>query len=283
MRDFNKFKEQQFALNQSYEPWNDMFLIGADEVQCNGWGEFFQYMRLHPMLLQDLTHRSPLIGLADGNLKYSGLQALENYLMDGLQPCTMYVFDIKDNTAETKLQIELNDKWNTVVVNDSTVTGNTFYYSTASHSTQYAGSIKANESFYVTCDADDYKNGKLYVALALDNNTKLFSKYGIQEPGDLFVVRPLSNVNVNEHKITYVVNVKTTPAILQVYAKNGNVTQCSLDAQKFVDASDGLVTYKQVYNTAGAYSIDIWTTDETEELVVKNALNCSLGTRTVIW
>lgn len=88
---------------------------------------------------------------------------------------------------------------------------------------------------------------------------------------------------VTEHRITYVVNIKATPAILQVYAKNDHITQCSLDASKYIDSNLGKVVYKATYTNGEVETIDIWTTDKNEELVILNALNCSLGSRTLAW
>lgn len=85
------------------------------------------------------------------------------------------------------------------------------------------------------------------------------------------------------HRISYVVNISATPAVLQVYAKNDSVTKCSLDANKYVDTSLNKVVYKATYANGTTSSIDIWTDDINEELVVYNALNCSLGARTVVW
>lgn len=90
------------------------------------------------------------------------------------------------------------------------------------------------------------------------------------------------NIDFKEHRITYTVNISAAPAVLVVYAKNGNIRSCSLDAQKFVD-TDGVVTYKAVYRASGAQTIDIFTYDINEELVIKNASNCSLANRTVVW
>jgi hypothetical protein len=87
----------------------------------------------------------------------------------------------------------------------------------------------------------------------------------------------------NGHRISYVVNISATPAVLQVYAKNDSVTKCSLDANKYVDTSLNKVVYKATYANGTTSSIDIWTDDIDEELVVYNALNCSLGARTVVW
>lgn len=87
----------------------------------------------------------------------------------------------------------------------------------------------------------------------------------------------------NGHRISYVVNISATPAVLQVYAKNDSVTKCSLDANKYVDTSLNKVVYKATYANGTTSSIDIWTDDINEELVVYNALNCSLGARTLVW
>lgn len=85
------------------------------------------------------------------------------------------------------------------------------------------------------------------------------------------------------HKFSYVVNISANPAVLKVYAKNNNITQCSLDADKYVDDTLNKVVYTATYANGATASIDFYSYDESEELVQYQAMNCSLGTRTKIW
>ena len=85
------------------------------------------------------------------------------------------------------------------------------------------------------------------------------------------------------HKFSYVVNIQSNPAVLKVYAKNDNITQCSLDAYKYVDDSLNKVVYTATYANGATASIDFYSYDEREELVEYQAMNCSLGTRIKIW
>ena len=107
-------------------------------------------------------------------------------------------------------------------------------------------------------------------------------------PSAHFVKKWLCNADLSAkankgHRISYVVNISATPAVLQVYAKNDSVTKCTLDANKYVDTSLNKVVYKATYANGTTSSVDIWTNDINEELVVYKALNCSLGARTVVW
>lgn len=88
---------------------------------------------------------------------------------------------------------------------------------------------------------------------------------------------------MTDHRFTMVLNVTDTPAVAIFYAEHDSITQCSLDASKFIDAESGKVMYKATYNVAGAYTIDWWSPRTDEVLVPKNLLNCKTGVIKMIW
>ena len=85
------------------------------------------------------------------------------------------------------------------------------------------------------------------------------------------------------HKFSYVVNISANPAVLKVYAKNDTIEKCSLDADKYVDTDLNKVVYTATYANGATATIDYWSYDENEELVVYQNLNCTLGEKTQSW
>lgn len=85
------------------------------------------------------------------------------------------------------------------------------------------------------------------------------------------------------HKFSYVVNISANPAVLKVYAKNDAIEKCSLDADKYVDTDLNKVVYTATYANGATATIDYWSYDENEELVVYQNLNCTLGERIQSW
>lgn len=85
------------------------------------------------------------------------------------------------------------------------------------------------------------------------------------------------------HKFSYVVNISSNPAVLKVYAKNDAIEKCSLDADKYVDTDLNKVVYTATYANGATATIDYWSYDENEELVVYQNLNCTLGERVQSW
>lgn len=85
------------------------------------------------------------------------------------------------------------------------------------------------------------------------------------------------------HKFTQLVNFTSLPAVLTIYFKNDSVTKCSLDANKYVDASLGKVCYTTTYKNGSYGEITYWSYDVTERPVQYQAMNCSLGEVTMSW
>ena len=308
MIDFNEFKLNLFCINGTYHPWNDKFDMGNGEWYANSWNEYRYKMRAYlgeTRFCQE-WHRYPTdLALPEygkinfiedkGRLEYAGLQSCDNYMhiestsnIYTAIPKFIYIFDIQDSTADTKIQIELSDYGVELAAKAGGNLGNVYYYDIETGGWESAKTndgveeLQQNMSYYITCKPNMYHNGKLYLGLFTERYyfVDIIGNYKLQ---DVINVKPISNIKVNSHRITYTVNVSASPAVLIVYAKNNSVTKTSIDTNKFVDTADNLVTYKETYSTTGVKTIDIWCTDENEELVVKNALNCTLGNRELIW
>lgn len=310
MIDFNEYKLNLFCINGTYHPWNDKFDMGDGEWEANSWNEYRYKMRSYRTTNNRFCqewHRYPtdlaipVYGKinwleAEGRLEYAGLQSCDNFqhiestsnIYIG-NPKRLYIFDIQDTTADTKIQIELSD-YGVELANKTSNKdlGVIYYYDPeigdweSAKTSDGTEELKPNMSYYITCKPNMYHNGKLYLGL-LTELYEFVDAIGLYKLQDVIKVKPISNVKVNSHRITYTVNVTASPAVLIVYAKNNSVTKTSIDTNKFVDTADNLVTYKETYSTTGVKTIDIWCTDENEELVVKNALNCTLGNRELIW
>lgn len=308
MLDFKEFKLNLFCINNIYHPWNDTFDMGDGEWEANSWNEYHYKMRSYRVDNQfcQSWHRYPT-DLAipaygkinwvedEGRLEYAGLQSCDNYMyIDSTSniytanPKFLYIFDVQDITADTKIQIELSDYGVELANKVGGDLGVVYYYDpeagewVSAKTNDGTESLQQNMSYYITCKPNMYHNGKLYLGLFTEQYyfVDIIGNYKLQ---DVIKVKPISNAKVNSHRITYTVNVTASPAVLIVYAKNNSVTKTSIDTNKFVDTADGKVTYKETYSTTGVQTIDIWCTDENEELVVKNALNCTLGNRELIW
>ena len=119
----------------------------------------------------------------------------------------------------------------------------------------------------------DYDSSELYTPAQLTNLVNLRFKTPTATSSESKVL----------HKFSYVVNISSTPAVLKVYAKNDAIEKCSLDADKYVDTDLNKVVYTVTYANGSTATIDYWSYDENEELVVYQNLNCTLGERIQSW
>jgi hypothetical protein len=146
----------------------------------------------------------------------------------------------------------------------------------------FTDTIKINYNTYTDSD--------FYISFEKIYKYTDFGKYYIDviefvsiEPGDGWEWADKKEDDKVLHKFSYVVNISANPAVLKVYAKNDAIEKCSLDADKYVDTDLNKVVYTATYANGSTATIDYWSYDENEELVVYQNLNCTLGEKIQSW
>ncbi len=219
MIDFNEYKLNLFCINGTYHPWNDKFDMGDGEWEANSWNEYRYKIRSYrttDRFCQE-WHRYPsdfaipTFGRinwveAEGRLELAGLQSCDNFQhiestsnIYTANPKHLYVFDVQDTTADTKIQIELSDYGVELANKAGGMLGYVYYYDSetggweSAKATDGTEALKPNVSYYITCKPNMYHNGKLYLGLFTEQYefVDIIGNYKLQ---DVIKVKPISNL-----------------------------------------------------------------------------------------
>ena len=301
MRDFNEIKKALWlngesvfytCNNKTFSPFN----IPEDKVHsfaelCYRYRSEFQDMSAS--LNVTTRHRSPLLynDTKSGSLNPKGLEAILNdkcdlaskytdiYHFKPTAPTINFTYNItykvvhsSDNTAWLKYSYE--------TINNSATIGTSVKLSNSSVVGVYTETL--THMFKSYSDNDLYISFKKNCTFTDGEQERDFIELISIEPGDGWEWADKKEEPVL-HKFSYVVNISSTPAVLKVYAKNDAIEKCSLDADKYVDTDLNKVVYTATYANGSTATIDYWSYDENEELVVYQNLNCTLGERIQSW
>lgn len=298
MRDFNEIKKalwisSNIPVNYSYI--NKTFFsnkIAEDKV--HSLAELcYRYRTEFPATSAAVNvrtrHRSPLSNTdtKSSSIIPSGLQALVNDLCNKYLNYRIYHFTNADGSPIIRLSITYKSLWKddagllvpvTIIYETSTVKSTTI----PNLQTSSVIGIATKE---LSIQLSKYSNIK-DVYFGIPNIA--YSSTG--NGAEILSIEPMDNWKDADkkeepvlHKFSYVVNISANPAVLKVYAKNDAVEKCSLDADKYVDTDLNKVVYTATYANGATATIDYWSYDENEELVVYQNLNCTLGERIKSW
>lgn len=302
MRDFNEIKKALWlTYNQlRYSYYKDMYgLLDSriDGKKVNSLEELFYRYRTKPIASEYVKirtrHRSPLLDKdvdISGVINVNGLQALVNELCENARTFS----DVRRYTPLEPVDtvyFEVTYK----VLKPVTDTAPLVIYALEIANVIYRTEYKLQQSATVGVFTDKFSfdvgsswNDDIYVSYKkFATNYNASTVYDNIEILSLKPVDSWKDADKKEekvlHKFSYVVNISANPAVLKVYAKNDAIEKCSLDADKYVDTDLNKVVYTATYANGATATIDFWSYDENEELVVYQNLNCTLGEKIQSW
>ena len=297
MRDFNEIKKALWLFYRpSYSYITKTFASGISEDKVHSLAELCYRYRTECSYGDDNIprwHRSPVLynDTESGSIIPSGLQAEIN---SKCQRAAEYsdVYHFKPTTDISAFNCKITYK----VLRDSGEAPRLKYkYENKSTSASDEGTMQLSNSSTVGIFTADvsikfnyYTSSDIYISFGKTYQCTSMMKpldyveFVSIEPGEYWEWADKKEEKVL-HKFSYVVNISANPAVLKVYAKNDAIEKCSLDADKYVDTDLNKVVYTATYANGSTATIDYWSYDENEELVVYQNLNCTLGEKIQSW
>jgi hypothetical protein len=305
MRDFNEIKTALWLPNSTailYSFSRNEYIVknigNIDSEKVHSLAELFNRYRTEPVIQPSMMigihtrHRSPVLltDLLSSAVNSSGLQSIVNNLCEQAKVYSD-VHHYKASGSVKKINFEVTYK---ILKPSQAVTPLVSYYFEINgsryrdtHIFQQSSSVGVfTDTFeYVL---DDTQKADMYISynkfvLDYGSNTYIDNAEILSfKPTDEWKDAGKKGEKVL-HKFSYVVNIFANPAVLKVYAKNDAIEKCSLDADKYVDTDLNKVVYTVSYANGSTATIDYWSYDENEELVVYQNLNCTLGEKTQSW
>lgn len=300
MRDFNEIKTALWLNNITYSyvnysySKNKYFDEQVDGEKVHSLAELCYRYRTDISAASSSVvnvryrHRSPILKVDtnSGMVNPKGLQALVNDICSKYPNYRVYHFTNTNGSTIIRLSATYKSLWKT---DDELVVPVTIFYewplsknhSTVNFQTSSVIGIATKElSFSLSKEAvkDIYFGIPTSAYSSTNNGVEILNI----EPLDEWKDADKKEEKVL-HKFSYVVNISANPAVLKVYARNDAIEKCSLDADKYVDTDLNKVVYTATYANGATATIDFWSYDENEELIVYQLHNCTLGEKIQSW